>query len=167
MRVTMKSNIERFPSKQMYPYLSLVERNVAEFYHNIDRRGWLVWVKMTYFHRFFWTIHGVLDISIAPDDQIRFWEVVWGVGEGCGGWILLLVFHRLSNLICAKHTKFSVKQLLKTNREEKTQKQIKHKAHSERKTKLCQRKGKCVFHLWKDFLSKERKDLSDSGKIWA
>ena len=36
--VTMKRNIKRFPSKQMYPYLSLVERKVAEFYHNIDRK---------------------------------------------------------------------------------------------------------------------------------
>ena len=27
----MMRNIERFPSKQMYHYLSLVERNVAEF----------------------------------------------------------------------------------------------------------------------------------------
>ena len=53
-------NIETFPSKQMYLYLSLVEREVAEFYHNIDRRSWLVWVKMTYFHRFFRTIPGVL-----------------------------------------------------------------------------------------------------------
>ena len=44
----------------MYPYLSLVERKVAEFYHNIDRSSLLVWVKMTYFHRFFRTIHGVL-----------------------------------------------------------------------------------------------------------
>ena len=44
--------IERFPPKQMYPYLSLVERKVAEFYHNIDRRRWLVWVKMTYFIAF-------------------------------------------------------------------------------------------------------------------
>ena len=33
----MMWNIERFPSKQMYPYLSLVERKVAEFYRNIDR----------------------------------------------------------------------------------------------------------------------------------
>ena len=31
-------NIERFPSKHMYIYLSLVERKVAEFYHNIDGR---------------------------------------------------------------------------------------------------------------------------------
>ena len=38
-------NIETFPSKQMYPYLSLDERKVAEFYHNIDRRRWLVWLK--------------------------------------------------------------------------------------------------------------------------
>ena len=60
----MKRNIERFPSKQMYPYLSLVERKVAEFYYNIDRRSWLVWVKMTYFHRFFGTIPGVLTILI-------------------------------------------------------------------------------------------------------
>ena len=26
--------IETFPSKQMYLYLSLVERKIAEFYHN-------------------------------------------------------------------------------------------------------------------------------------
>ena len=32
----MMRNIESFPSKQMYPFLSLVERKVAEFYHNID-----------------------------------------------------------------------------------------------------------------------------------
>ena len=38
-------NIETFPSKQMYLYLSLVERKVAEFYHNIDRRRCLVWLK--------------------------------------------------------------------------------------------------------------------------
>ena len=56
----MMRNIETFPSKQMYPYLSLVERKVAEFYHNIDRRSGLVWVKMTYFHHFFRTIPGVL-----------------------------------------------------------------------------------------------------------
>ena len=38
-------NIETFPSKQMYLYLSLVERKVAEFYHNIDRRRNLVWLN--------------------------------------------------------------------------------------------------------------------------
>ena len=31
-------NIEIYPSEQMYLYLSLVKRKVAEFYHNIDRR---------------------------------------------------------------------------------------------------------------------------------
>ena len=45
-------NIERFPSKHMYLYLSLVERKVAEFYHDM--------VKMAYFHRFLKTIDGVL-----------------------------------------------------------------------------------------------------------
>ena len=37
--------IETFPSKQMYLYPSLVERKVTEFYHNIDRRRYLVWFK--------------------------------------------------------------------------------------------------------------------------
>ena len=37
-------NIETFPSQQMYLYLSLVERKVTEFYHNIYRRGYLVWL---------------------------------------------------------------------------------------------------------------------------
>ena len=45
-------NIETFPSKQMYPYLSLVERKVAEFYHNIERRRWLVWLKWLTFMAF-------------------------------------------------------------------------------------------------------------------
>ena len=31
----MMRNIETFPSKQMYTYLSLVERKDAEFFHNI------------------------------------------------------------------------------------------------------------------------------------
>ena len=38
MRVKIMRNLETFLSKQMYPYLSLVERKIAEFYHNIDRR---------------------------------------------------------------------------------------------------------------------------------
>ena len=38
-------NIETFPSQQMYLYHSLVERKVTEFYHNIDRRRYLVWFK--------------------------------------------------------------------------------------------------------------------------
>ena len=32
------SNVETFPSKQMYLELSLVERKESEFYHNIDKR---------------------------------------------------------------------------------------------------------------------------------
>ena len=38
-------NIERFPSEQMYLYLSLAERKVAEFYLNMDKRRYLVWLK--------------------------------------------------------------------------------------------------------------------------
>ena len=38
-------NIETFPSKQMYLCLSLVERKVAEFYLNMDRGRYLVWLK--------------------------------------------------------------------------------------------------------------------------
>ena len=53
-------NIEKFPSKQMYLYLSLVERKVAEFYHNIDRRRYLVWLKLLIFITFFQAIAGVL-----------------------------------------------------------------------------------------------------------
>ena len=45
-------NIEAFPSKQMYLYLSLVERNEAEIYHNIDRRRYLVWFKWLIFFTF-------------------------------------------------------------------------------------------------------------------
>ena len=52
MRVTMTRNIETFPSKHMYHYLSLVERKVADFYHNIDRRRWLVWSKWLIFITF-------------------------------------------------------------------------------------------------------------------
>ena len=45
-------NIETFPSKQMYPDLSLDESKVAEFYHNIDRKRWLVWLKWLIFITF-------------------------------------------------------------------------------------------------------------------
>ena len=41
--------IETFPSQQMYIYLSLVEKKVTEFYHNIDRRCYLVWFKLLNF----------------------------------------------------------------------------------------------------------------------
>ena len=37
-------NIETFLSNQMYLSLSLVERKVEEFYHNIDRKCYLVWL---------------------------------------------------------------------------------------------------------------------------
>ena len=48
-----KGDIETFPSKQKYLYLSLVDRKVAEFQHNIDRRRYLVWLKWLIFITFF------------------------------------------------------------------------------------------------------------------
>ena len=33
----------------MYLYISLVERKVAELYHNMDRRRYLVWLKWIIF----------------------------------------------------------------------------------------------------------------------
>ena len=60
MRVTMMRNVETFPSKQMYPYLSLVKRKVAELNHNIDRRRWLVWLKW----HIFITVSGQLMVSL-------------------------------------------------------------------------------------------------------
>ena len=59
-------NIETFPSKQMYPYLSLDERKVAEFYHNIDRRL-IGLVKMTYFQQLFRTIDGVFMVELIKN----------------------------------------------------------------------------------------------------
>ena len=41
----MMRNIETFPSQQMYLHPSLVERKVTEFFHNIDKRHYLVWLK--------------------------------------------------------------------------------------------------------------------------
>ena len=38
-------HFETFPSKQIYLYLSLIERKEVEFYHNIDRRRYLVRLK--------------------------------------------------------------------------------------------------------------------------
>ena len=87
----MKRNIERFPSKQMYPYLSLVKRKVAEFYHNIDRRSWLVWVRMTYFHRFFRTFPGVLAGSFSFKIAVQFWRDSWRV--------VLLQLHERGNTV--------------------------------------------------------------------
>ena len=45
-------NIETFPSKQMYFYLSLVERKEAGFYHNIDKGRYLVWFRWLIFIAF-------------------------------------------------------------------------------------------------------------------
>ena len=45
-------NIETFSSQQMYRYLSLVERKLTEFYHNIERRRYLVWLKWLIFIAF-------------------------------------------------------------------------------------------------------------------
>ena len=59
-------NIETFPSKQMYPYLSLVERKVAEFYLNIDRRRWLVWLKWLIFI----TFSGQLMVSLKKTEKV-------------------------------------------------------------------------------------------------
>ena len=42
-------NIETFPSQHMYLNLSLVKRKVTEFYHNIDRRSYLVWLELLIF----------------------------------------------------------------------------------------------------------------------
>ena len=56
----MMRNIETFPSKQMYPYLSLVEKKVADFYLNIDRMRWLVWLKWLIFI----TLSGQLMVSL-------------------------------------------------------------------------------------------------------
>ena len=62
-------NIETFPSKQMYPYLSLDERKVAEFYHNIDRMRWLVWLKWLIFITFL-AIDGVLRMFFNEDQDL-------------------------------------------------------------------------------------------------
>ena len=79
-------NIEIFPSQQMYPYLSLVERKEAEFYHNIDRRSWLVWVEMTYFHRFFRTIPGARQLTTSQgtysETLATKFQVTFDLGHG-------------------------------------------------------------------------------------
>ena len=53
-------NIETFPSKQMYLYLSLVERKVAEFYHNT----WLKWLVFIAFS-------GQLMVSLPNPREIQ------------------------------------------------------------------------------------------------
>ena len=69
MRVTIVRNTETFPSKQMYPYLSLDERKVAEFYHDIDRRRWLVWLKWLIFI----TFSGQLMVSLPGHPDLEWW----------------------------------------------------------------------------------------------
>ena len=61
MASRLMRTIETFPSQQMYLYLSLVEKKVTEFYHYIDRRRYLVWLKWLIFITFFQTIAGVLN----------------------------------------------------------------------------------------------------------
>jgi len=43
------SNIETFPSKQMYISLSLVKRKAAQFSHNRDEWRGVVWLKNIFF----------------------------------------------------------------------------------------------------------------------
>ena len=45
-------DIETLPSRQIYLYLSLVERREWEFYHNLDKRGYLVWLECISFFTF-------------------------------------------------------------------------------------------------------------------
>ena len=45
-------DIETLPSRQIYLYLSLVERREWEFYHTLDRRGYLVWLGCISFFTF-------------------------------------------------------------------------------------------------------------------
>ena len=71
-------NIETFPSKQMYPYLSLVERKVAEFYHNIDRRRYLVWFKWLIFIVF--PGQFMVSLCLAVDENymgLMGWDLLW------------------------------------------------------------------------------------------
>ena len=86
-------NIETFPSKQMYPYLSFVERKEAEFYHNINRRRYLVLFKWLIFivfpgqfmvslstipfplgHTYFWKSFGNPFLGII---YVQNWVHVW------------------------------------------------------------------------------------------
>ena len=47
----------------MYPYLSLVARKVAEFYHNIDKWRYLIWLKTLVIIAFFRIIDGVFALE--------------------------------------------------------------------------------------------------------
>ena len=78
-------NIETFPSKQMYLYLSLVERKVAEFYHTIYRRRYSVWLKWLIFIAFSGQLivsllEASLPIALLPAHGFAsraFWRIRW------------------------------------------------------------------------------------------
>ena len=90
MRVKIMRNIETFPWKQMYPYLSLVER---EFYHNIDRRRWLVWrlsrtwniISIRIWHQLWPCRVDIallgLCIAVAHDREAGYWEYSLNIWE--------------------------------------------------------------------------------------
>ena len=63
-------SIETFPSKQVYPYLLLVVRKVSDFYHNIDRRCWLVWSKWLIFITFLGQFMVSL-VHLFVDDELN------------------------------------------------------------------------------------------------
>ena len=69
-------NIETFPSKHMYLYLSLVERKVAEFYHNMDRRHYLVWLKwhifITFSRKLLVSLHHVCTVKFRMKENDAF-----------------------------------------------------------------------------------------------
>ena len=86
-------NIETYPSKQMYLYLSLVKRKVAEFYHNIGRRRYLVWFKWLIFIAF----SGQLMVSLEASwtfsvSSIHTWVLL--ISEFFPPWFHLLAARR-------------------------------------------------------------------------
>ena len=96
-------NIKTFPSKQMYLYLSLVERKEAEFYHNIDRRHYLVWFI-------------ILFSSLFPDNSwcpcIISSCIAWYCIVGFGAWALFrktpisISWYQRPNALLGKVVKF-------------------------------------------------------------
>ena len=84
-------NIETFPSKQMYPYLSLAKRKVADFYLNIDRMRWLVWLK--------WLIFITFSAQFMVSLNCWFFTN-YSIGS------LFIALHRLPLWILYKMTKF-------------------------------------------------------------
>ena len=82
-------NIETFSSQQMYRHLSLVERKVTEFYHNIDRRRYFVWLKLLIFIAF----SGQLMVSLLTSNLLPVCPLTIYVISYCPP---ELVIHRLS-----------------------------------------------------------------------